>query len=68
LEVREVILAEELERGPHPTNERDLSTELDKAHMRVDWIDNECAIEVEQLSQWVMRISNVRVNLGLLPI
>jgi thioester reductase-like protein len=67
-EVWEVILAEELEHDLHPTDGWDLSAELDKAHVRVDRIDGGCATEAEQLSQWVMRISNVLVNLGLLPI
>jgi hypothetical protein len=50
LEVWEAILAEELEHGLHPTNGKDLSTELDKAHARVDRIDSERATEAEQLS------------------
>jgi hypothetical protein len=48
--VWEVILAEELERGLHPTYERDLSMELDKAPSRVDRIDCEHVVEAEQLS------------------
>jgi hypothetical protein len=50
LEVWEVILAKELEHGLHPTNGKDLSTKLDKAHARVDRIDSERATEAEQLS------------------
>jgi hypothetical protein len=68
LEVQEAILAEELERGLHPTDEQDLSVELEKACARVDRINGECAIEAEQLSWWVMRISIVLVDLGMLPI
>jgi hypothetical protein len=34
----------------------------------VDRIDNEHAVEVKQLSQWVVRISNIMFDLGLLPI
>jgi hypothetical protein len=68
LEVLEVILVEELERSPHPTDGRDLSTELDKAHACVGRIDNEHTTEAEQLSQRVVRISNFMVDLGLLPI
>jgi hypothetical protein len=47
--VREVILAEELERGLHPTDGWDLSAELDKAYTRVDRIDDERATKAEQL-------------------
>jgi hypothetical protein len=68
LEVREVILVEELERGLHPTNERDLSMELDKAPSRVDRIDCEHVAEVKQLSQQVVWISSILVDLGLLPV
>jgi hypothetical protein len=68
LEVLEAILAEELERNLHPTNGRDRSVELDKAHVHVDRIDGERATEAEQLSQRVMRISNVLIDLSLLPV
>jgi hypothetical protein len=68
LEVQEAILIEELKCDLHPTNERDLSVELHKACMHVDKIDGERADEAEKLSQWVVRISIVMVNLGLLPI
>jgi hypothetical protein len=68
LELREVILLEELERGLHPPDGRDLSAELDKTHARVDRIDSEYAAEDEQLSWWVMRISGILVNLGMLSI
>jgi hypothetical protein len=66
--VWETIKAEELERGMYRTDEPDLSAELDKARVRVDRIDNEHAVEVKQLSQWVVRISNIMFDLGLLPI
>jgi hypothetical protein len=57
-----------LQGGLHPNNGRDLSTELDKPHMRVDRIDGERTAKTEQLSQRVVRISSILVNLGLLPI
>jgi hypothetical protein len=66
--VWETIKAEELERGMYRTDEPDLSAELDKARVRVDRIDNEHAVEVKQLSQWVVRISIIMFDLGLLPI
>jgi hypothetical protein len=66
--VREAILAEELEHSTHPSDGWDLSVKLDKARDHVDRIDDERAIEAEQLLQWVMRISSVLVDLGLLPI
>jgi hypothetical protein len=68
LEVREAILVEELEHDLHPTDGWELSVELDKARTCVDRIDGERATEAEQLSQWVMRISSVLVDLGLRPI
>jgi hypothetical protein len=49
--VREPILVEELERSLHPPDRQDLSTELDKAHARVDRIDGERATEAVQLSR-----------------
>jgi hypothetical protein len=67
MEVQEVILAEELERGLHPTNGQDLSAELDKACAQVAMINGERAAEAKQLSQWVVRISNILVDLGILP-
>jgi hypothetical protein len=66
--VWETIKEEELERGMYRTDEPDLSAELDKARVRVNRIDNEHAVEVKQLSQWVVRISNIMFDLGLLPI
>jgi hypothetical protein len=50
LEVREEILAEELQRALHPPDGWDMSVDLDKAHTGVDRIDGECAIEAEKLS------------------
>jgi hypothetical protein len=68
LEVREAILAEELEHGLHPTEGWDLSMEQDKARVSVDKIDGERAAEAEQLSQQVERIYNVLVDLCMLPV
>jgi hypothetical protein len=42
--------------------------ELDKARVCVDRMDGERVTEAKQLSQWVVRISNVQVDLGLLSI
>jgi hypothetical protein len=66
--VQEVILAEELECGLHPPNGQDLLAELDKAPVHVNRRDGECTYEAERLSQQVMRISNVLVDLGVLPV
>jgi hypothetical protein len=41
LDVWEVVLIEELEHGLHLSNGRDLSVELDMAHVRVNKIDGE---------------------------
>jgi hypothetical protein len=66
LEVREVILAEKLEHGLHPIDGQDQSVELDKACVHVDRIDGDRATEPEQLSQRLMRIFVVLVDLGML--
>jgi hypothetical protein len=50
MEVREAILAEEQERGLHPPNRRDLSTELDQTCVCVDRINGERATEAGRLS------------------
>jgi hypothetical protein len=50
LEVREVMLVEEQERGLHPCDGQDMSVELDKGHTHVERIDGEHAAEAEQLS------------------
>jgi hypothetical protein len=50
LEVREAILAEELERGLHPPDGRDPSVDPDKAHTHVGRVDGERATEAERLS------------------
>jgi hypothetical protein len=68
LEVPEAILLEELERDLHPTDGWDLSAELDKARVLVDRVNGERAAKAEQLSQWVLRISIVLLDLGMLPI
>jgi hypothetical protein len=47
LEVRETILAEEMERGLHPSDRRDLSVELNTACTRVVGIDGERVAEAE---------------------
>jgi hypothetical protein len=64
MEVWEAILAEEREHLPHPTDAWELSMELDKAHACLDRIDGERDTEAKRLSQWVIRISNVLVDLG----
>jgi hypothetical protein len=63
-----VILVEGLERGLRPTGGWNLSVELDKARTCVARIDGERAAKAEQLSQWFMRISNILIDLGLLPV
>jgi hypothetical protein len=52
--VQETILAEELECTLYPIDGRDLSVE--------------CAVEAEELSQRVVRISNVLVDKEMLPV
>jgi RecA/RadA recombinase len=67
LEVWEVILVES-EHGLRPTDGWVLSVELDKAHVCMDRINGERAAEVEQLSRWFVRSSDVLIDLGMLPI
>jgi hypothetical protein len=57
-----------LEHDLHPTNTRDQSIELDKAPTLVDRVNGVHASEGEQLLPGIMRISNVLVDLGMLPI
>jgi hypothetical protein len=66
--MQEVILAKELEHGLYPADGLDLSAELEEARACVDRINDERAAEAEELSHRVMRISNVLVDLGLLPV
>jgi hypothetical protein len=61
LEVREAILAEELERSLHPPNGRDPSAELDKVYVCVDQIADDHAAKVEQ-------VASILIDLGLLPV
>jgi hypothetical protein len=68
LEVWVAILAGELQHDLHPPDKRDLSTDLDKAHARMDRIDSEHATEAERLSWHVMQISGVLVDLGMMPV
>jgi hypothetical protein len=68
LEVCEAILAEELERGLRPSDGQDLSVELKKIRARVDRNVVDCATEAEGLSQQVVRVASVLIDLGLLPI
>jgi hypothetical protein len=67
LEVREALLAEELEHGLQPPDGLDLSSELNKACAHVDRINGERATEAELLSRLVVRISRVLVDLGMPP-
>jgi hypothetical protein len=68
LEVREAILAEELERSLHPSHGWDLSAELDEAHTRMEGIDGQRAAEADRLSWQAMEISGFLVDLGMMPI
>jgi hypothetical protein len=60
-----VILAKELVRVLHPPDGWDLSTKLDKAHARVDGINDKRATEAQRLSQQVVIIFGVLVDLGM---
>jgi hypothetical protein len=68
LEVREVKLAKEQERGLHFFNVRDLLVEVEELHARVAGVEDECTTEVGKLLKLAVEISNALVDLGLLPI
>jgi hypothetical protein len=68
LERWEAKLAEEQARGLHSLDKRDLSTELEELQVCKAWVKDECAIEVRELSQLVMGILDVLVDLGTFPI
>jgi hypothetical protein len=55
-------------RGLHSFDGRDLSVELKELHAWVVGVEDECVIEVGELSQMVMEISNALVSLGTPPI
>jgi hypothetical protein len=55
-------------RGLHSFDGRDLSVELKELHAWVVGVEDECVIEIGELSQMVMEISNALVNLGTPPI
>jgi hypothetical protein len=68
LELHEVILVEELDHGLQSSDRQDLSTELQKAHVRVHGINDEHVAKARRLSQRIMGISIVLVDLGMLPV
>jgi hypothetical protein len=62
------LLAEELGSDLHSSDGWDLPSELDKACTIADGITDERTTEARQLSQHIMGISNVLVDLGMLPV
>jgi hypothetical protein len=68
LEWREEKLAEEHAWGLHSFDGRDLSVELEELRECMAGVENECAIEVVQLSRSVIEISDALVDLGVFPI
>jgi hypothetical protein len=66
--VHEVVQSEELERGLRPSNRQYLSVELKKIHVHVDRIAVDLAAKAERQSQQVVRVADILINLGLLPI
>jgi hypothetical protein len=68
LELRKAILVEELERGLHPSDRRDLSAELDEARTCLEGINGERAVEAGQLSWQVVQIFDFIIDLGMMPI
>jgi hypothetical protein len=68
LEVHEVILAKELERGQRPSDGQDMLAELKKICTHVDRINVDRVAEAERLSQQVMRVAGILVDLGLPPV
>jgi hypothetical protein len=68
LERLEGELAEDQARGLYSFDGRDLSAEVEKLRKRVVGVEDEQAIEVEQLSWSVREISDALVDLNVLPI
>jgi hypothetical protein len=52
----------------HSFDGHDLSAELKELHTRVSGVEDECTVKAGELSQLVMEISNVLVDLGTLRI
>jgi hypothetical protein len=59
---------EEQAHGLHSLDGRDLSMELDEHHMHVAGVEDKHTIGARELSQLVMAISIVLVDLGTFPI
>jgi hypothetical protein len=68
LERQEAKLVEEQAHGLHSLDGRDLSMELDERHMHVAGVEDKHTIGAQELSQLVMVISIVLVDLGTFPI
>jgi hypothetical protein len=68
LEVREGIMAEELEHGLHHSYGHNLLMELYNACTRANEIAGDQAVEAERLSRQLMRVVSVLIDLGLSPI
>jgi hypothetical protein len=68
LEVREAIMAEELERGLRRSDGHDLPTELYKVRTRANKIASDRATEAEQLSRNLVWVADILIDLGLPPI
>jgi hypothetical protein len=68
MEVWEAKLTEEHVRGLHSFDKRDLSVELEEIRVRVVEVEDECATEAREMSQFILEISNALVDIGMLPI
>jgi hypothetical protein len=68
LEHREEELANDQARGLYPPDRRDLPLELDKLRKHVAEVEDNHAIEAEQLSWLTVEIYNALVDLNVLPI
>jgi hypothetical protein len=68
LECREKELADGQAQGLYPPGGRDLPSEIGKLCERVEKVEDDHAVEAEQLLRSTMEISNTLVDLNELPI
>jgi hypothetical protein len=61
-------LANDQARGLYPHDGRDLLSKLGKLRECVVEVEEDRTVEAEQLSQLTIKISNVLVNLNVMPI
>jgi hypothetical protein len=68
LEHQEKELTDDQARGLYPPERRDLLSALGNLHERMAEVEDDHAVEAEQLSRSTIKISNALVDLNVLPI